>query len=498
MQARTRLLDSALLGIALAGPIFHLLGIIARGPALLNSDLPRLGFTYLALALGAAAGASLALHHGRFAVRLAAGLALLANLGSIAYAGKLWSRDMERSLAEATMVPIEAGKVGILVSPASHSPQAKSEARAVEDVINGIIRQTQLDPFIVVRRVYPVSSEEQAQRVGRRMRANIVVWKRELDDDSAAVDRHVTVLGANETAIEFEALSLMLLMATQGTFTVRTPNSAGEDGAALIITRVIGPVAAAFGSLAVDRPVLAASQFQGALEVAGIPTTTLRSLHDYRGTALLFAHRPDLAILEFEVAQGIRPDGRGWVGVGNVFMARREWRAAADAFQKALTLNPYDAMLYCGLGIVSAVQHDVAQAISYYEQAIALEPGWGAPYALLGLAHELAADSDAAREAYQTCALFSGPNIGLYIAALDRAESVSRHPPTAVPTATPVPIPSPTPVPTVAVYRVERGDTLKAIADDFGVSVELLVEVNDLDDPNAIRAGQRLIIPRLP
>jgi spore germination protein len=53
-------------------------------------------------------------------------------------------------------------------------------------------------------------------------------------------------------------------------------------------------------------------------------------------------------------------------------------------------------------------------------------------------------------------------------------------------------------MPTAAVYRVQRGDTLKSIADKFGVSVNALVEVNQLADPNAIVVGQYLVIPEKP
>jgi spore germination protein len=47
-------------------------------------------------------------------------------------------------------------------------------------------------------------------------------------------------------------------------------------------------------------------------------------------------------------------------------------------------------------------------------------------------------------------------------------------------------------------YRVQRGDTLKAIADKFGVSVEAIVEINQLTNPNAIVIGQYLTIPEKP
>jgi LysM repeat protein len=45
------------------------------------------------------------------------------------------------------------------------------------------------------------------------------------------------------------------------------------------------------------------------------------------------------------------------------------------------------------------------------------------------------------------------------------------------------------------VYVVQSGDTLFAIAERFGVTVQAIVERNLLPSPDAIEAGQRLEIP---
>jgi len=47
-------------------------------------------------------------------------------------------------------------------------------------------------------------------------------------------------------------------------------------------------------------------------------------------------------------------------------------------------------------------------------------------------------------------------------------------------------------------YRVRRGDTLSAIAREFGVSTTELVRVNRLKSSQSIRAGQVLMIPQAP
>ena len=55
-------------------------------------------------------------------------------------------------------------------------------------------------------------------------------------------------------------------------------------------------------------------------------------------------------------------------------------------------------------------------------------------------------------------------------------------------------VPSPTPA---GLYVVQQGDTLGGLAEDFGTTVEDLMAANGLTDPNAIQAGQTLLIPSL-
>ena len=44
-------------------------------------------------------------------------------------------------------------------------------------------------------------------------------------------------------------------------------------------------------------------------------------------------------------------------------------------------------------------------------------------------------------------------------------------------------------------YKIEPGDTLLGIAEKFGVTVEEICELNDIEDPNMIYAGQVIYIP---
>jgi LysM repeat protein len=75
--------------------------------------------------------------------------------------------------------------------------------------------------------------------------------------------------------------------------------------------------------------------------------------------------------------------------------------------------------------------------------------------------------------------------------------------PTAVPTVaqseqphhTPTPSPVMTQEPAPFVHVVQRGEYLQYIADLYGVSVEDIVALNDIKNPNRIHVGQELLIP---
>jgi len=49
---------------------------------------------------------------------------------------------------------------------------------------------------------------------------------------------------------------------------------------------------------------------------------------------------------------------------------------------------------------------------------------------------------------------------------------------------------------TTGYYVIDRGDTLSSIAGQLGVSIQILKDLNDIDDPRRIRAGQKLRVPQ--
>lgn len=62
--------------------------------------------------------------------------------------------------------------------------------------------------------------------------------------------------------------------------------------------------------------------------------------------------------------------------------------------------------------------------------------------------------------------------------------------------ATPAPTATPTVTPTPIIYLVQSGDTLLAMAAQFGVTTEAIQEANGIVDPRRLQIGQELIIPR--
>lgn len=64
--------------------------------------------------------------------------------------------------------------------------------------------------------------------------------------------------------------------------------------------------------------------------------------------------------------------------------------------------------------------------------------------------------------------------------------------------APPPELPPATPPPTANVHVVEEGETLGLIAERYGTTVEVLLELNDLPDPNVVPVGTSLIVPQPP
>lgn len=499
MLSRARSWHISLFILGLAGPILFLTGLLTRGLALLNETFFRLGLMLGILALSAAAAAYSAVRRGNAAARVASFVALIVTVAAVGFAGYLWSNEMRRAFLEVGMVPFEPPQGGILVCPADYSPREKEEARTLEDTLRAYVQGAGLNAELAVRPCYPVSSEAQAERLGRELRAHVILWKEARPVRNRWEETfHLTVLGARESDLRLEPLSLLMTMSGRASISLRTVTDLERPTTSPYLKMILVPTAMGYGFYAVGRPDLAAAQFKAALEAPNLPKEIERNLQNAFGLCMLALQRPDLAEQAYQASQRIAPNAQAWVGLGMVALTSRDWDLAMDRFTQGIHVDPYDPTSYCGVGIVLASKRDVQGAMRAYRQAIGLNPRLAVPYTLLALAHELDANVESARQQYQMASLYAGPSAGLARAVERRAEEIRLNPPTPVPTATPRPTPSPTPIPTSAIYQVQKGDTLKSIADRFGVSVSALVEINDISDINAIDIGQMLLIPQKP
>ena len=83
------------------------------------------------------------------------------------------------------------------------------------------------------------------------------------------------------------------------------------------------------------------------------------------------------------------------------------------------------------------------------------------------------------------------------------APSITASPTTALAAGSPSIRPSPTPAPTQAVlplviHIVLPGESLTSIGAIYGVTPQAIRHANHIKDPNLLRIGQKLIIPRAP
>lgn len=67
--------------------------------------------------------------------------------------------------------------------------------------------------------------------------------------------------------------------------------------------------------------------------------------------------------------------------------------------------------------------------------------------------------------------------------------------PSPTPTPSPTPSPTATPAPTPFVYVVRSGDTLFAIANRFGVTIDQITAANGITRQSVLKVGQHLVIP---
>ena len=91
------------------------------------------------------------------------------------------------------------------------------------------------------------------------------------------------------------------------------------------------------------------------------------------------------------------------------------------------------------------------------------------------------------------------PSLPAFLASPTPTETPTATPlpPTATATNTPTVTPSLTPTEVwPKEYIIELGDSLWSVAEEFEVTIELLVAYNEIEDPNNVPIGTRLIVPK--
>lgn len=113
----------------------------------------------------------------------------------------------------------------------------------------------------------------------------------------------------------------------------------------------------------------------------------------------------------------------------------------------------------------------------------------------------IAPEAPAATTAPTATAILAPTSAPTATAVVTATSAPTAEPPTAAPTAEP-PTVAPTAEPPTApparrTYTVQPGDTLRSIAEQFNVSVQAIIDANNLtpEEADSLRVGQELVIP---
>jgi tetratricopeptide (TPR) repeat protein len=93
---------------------------------------------------------------------------------------------------------------------------------------------------------------------------------------------------------------------------------------------------------------------------------------------------------------------------GKFHLRQKRWDAAIGIFDKGVSLAPREAQLANNLGVAWAQKGDLATAVTWYERAVDVQPGYTRAWVNLGDAFRALTRRQEARRAYQE-ALRSAP-----------------------------------------------------------------------------------------
>lgn len=492
---RDIIITLTLLVIALLGPVFHWAGLWLRGSSFFYISFTRLVLAYVFLAGSAAGAAWLIWRPSTRMVRLLAAAGLVMNIASIAYAGRIWRAGSQLLTSDTVWAPFTAGRVGIVIAPAGEGALALAEARVIEETITRLLDDTELKALVETRQVTTIFNAESAEQVARRMHAAVVIWGIAEGSELVRTEHYITTLGAETTASTLDIPDVMRLLASIGTLNIADHRLMSENAVPPTAREVLAPSALGFAALAAQKPALAAGYYQAAMSARSLPVNVAQDLTGYYSLVLLTLNRPDLAKQALEQIQPPVVSATALLAQGALSFTEGDIDSAEGAYLQARALMPSLAQAYCGLAVVEGQRGNIRRARALSEQAIALQPDWGLLYLVHAHVLELQGDAGASLAAYNRAKECLYPFESLRGLVLERERLLSVAPPSPVPTASIAPTPSPMPIPGQRYHTVAKGETLRKIAADYGVTEAALVKLNNLKDENVLYIGQVLLIP---
>lgn len=133
----------------------------------------------------------------------------------------------------------------------------------------------------------------------------------------------------------------------------------------------------------------------------------------------------DRSISEFQRALALRPDfPQAWNNMGGTYLLMRRWDDAISCFEKAAGDISYATphYAYLNLGFAYYQKKDYNRAVSYYREALRVDPSFAMAFENLGLAHEALGEWDDAHAAYESAISHEpdSPNAYLLLGKLHR------------------------------------------------------------------------------
>jgi len=510
-----------LLSLAAVGPIFQAWNYFFHRFDVLSGPYNRLALLLLVVA-GSAIAAIILMRQTlartqRFAhgpgTRTAASLLLFLDMAFILALAVGWAvTGREDDPLQASTLPEEVFGIAIaLIGEGQESEITNLSLQAANDLCQEIekeLRRTGLIKKVGLQVIGPVSNDESALQWGARVGAKIVVWGRMVAGQPEAIVPRWTDTTNWVTPATISPTEIMDASMNGDTVLVSDRVAVPHE---IHASALVGQAAIYMGEQGV-----AITQFERVLDaVREIPgdTSVLRSAWlRNRGHAHWSAGKLSLARDDFISSAHLHPDVLTYVALGNLRLAENDLPGAIGNYRAALAVDPYETTPYIGLGYAYAAQGDLAAAIGQLVQAKRLRPDFAPVYYGLGMLYRDHGDAYLAREAFDHCIVLAEENEELIAAANEELRVLAVIPVT--------PTPSPTPVPTIAAalppssgatlsaptsdtdtiptpnsYVVQSNDNLTTIAARFDITVEAIVDANNLRNANAIYVGQELVIP---